>query len=107
MITRATNNAETLAHIWANLGKTEVYGSRGQRDLVSITSHQTIIKANSTSIMAWTFVATRGIIRKTLPSPRKSSSIDVEVRAGKDKSGTRYRDNGYDATMHDAVCMYV
>ena len=53
--------------------------------------------------MAWTLVATSGIISKTLPPPRESSGIDVLMRKGKDKNGKRYRDSGTDATMRDAV----
>ena len=71
--------------------------------MVSITNHQTIKKANNISVMAWTFVATRGIISKTLPPPRKSSNIDVEMRAGVDKSAARYRNSGTDASLRDAV----
>ena len=71
--------------------------------MVSITDHQTIKKANNTSIMAWTFVATRGIISKTLPPPRNSSSVDVKMRAGEDKSAARYRDSKTDTPLRDAV----
>ena len=71
--------------------------------MVSITDHQTIKKADNTSIMAWTFVATRGIISKRLPPSRKSSNIHVSMRAGVDKSAARYRDSGTDALLRDAV----